>query len=397
MIGTSESAPSPISYRPLAILGCLTAGLLALLCLMVYGFIAYLNGLSLPFLPASTATFTPTAWPTYTPSPLLLSPTFSPTPTVSATASPTATTVVLPSPILLPTRTYTPWPTATPTPTRTATPSRTPRRTPTRTPTHTPTRTPTSPPPGVTYQDSHPSITYSTWKGVTDRRALGGTLRCSNKRNEIVLAQPPVSASQISLIFYRGPDQGKAEIYLDDILAETVDLYRAEPQYGFERRYELPSSGREQHMVKVVVLRQKRPASSGYRVCLDGIRVEGEFLDEFSAGIHYGPWRGVAHPRATNGMFRVANQPHAALTFTVTGRSFQWITARGPNYGKAAVYVDDRLIATVDLYAPERLWQQAIPFTRLGPGVHTVRIVVLGERHPASGGTGVVFDGFRIP
>jgi len=199
------------------------------------------------------------------------------------------------------------------------------------------------------------------------------------------------------LIFYRGPDQGKAEIYINDVPIETLDLYRAQPQYGFERSYELPASGREQHTVKVIVLRQKRPVSGGYRVCLDGFRADGQFLDEFHASAQYGPWRGASNHRASNGTYRITDQPNASLTFRIPGRSFHWITARGPDYGKAAVYVDDRLIATIDLYAPTRTWQHPIPFTRLGPGPHTVRIVVLGEHHPNSRGSGVVFDAFRVP
>jgi hypothetical protein len=69
---------------------------------------------------------------------------------------------------------------------------------------------------------------------------------------------------------------------------------------------------------------------------------------------------------------------------TVTARAVAWVALKGPNEGKATVYVDGKAVATVDLrYAstmPHRVvWSRA--WTTVG--THTIKIVVVGTAgHP---------------
>lgn len=372
MQNPQNQTPQKVNYMPLFALGCATVGLLTILCAVVFGAMSYLNGTSLPLRPALTPTST--LLPTETASP---SPTFASTPTFTASPLPTETGSPFPTFIFRP-------PTSIPTRTRT------PRPAPTKT------RTPTSVPQVTTYHDAHFVIAYSAWEGALNGRALGKTLRCAAKKNQTMVFVPDRNSAAVSVVFYRGPNQGKAKIYIDNALADTLDLYHASPQYGFEKKY----TGLDPsvpHTLKVTALRQKRNASSDFRVCVDGFRVGRQFVDEMQPSVRYGAWAGALNNRALGGAYRVSSQADSSVTFIVQGPSFQWITARGPRYGQAAVYVDGRLLAKVDLYSPSQRWQQAIPFTRLGRGAHTVRIVTLGLRHPDAGGDAVVFDGFRTP
>jgi len=69
------------------------------------------------------------------------------------------------------------------------------------------------------------------------------------------------------------------------------------------------------------------------------------------------------------------------------------VTTKGPTFGKARIYVDGVLVATIDLYAApthrqKLVWQR----TWATVGTHTVRIYVIGT----SGRPSVDIDGFGL-
>jgi hypothetical protein len=221
-------------------------------------------------------------------------------------------------------------------------------------------------------------------------------MRCSSSQGEVLSFDTARGTASMSIVLYRGPNQGKARILVDDTQVETLDLYGTSPQYRFEWKYKF-AKPLNAHQVRVVVLHEKRNPSTGYQVCFDGYRIGNTFTDDTNYGIRYGAWGGVWNGNGMGGGYRISAKIDSTVTFTTHGRSFQWITARGPNYGQAAIYVDTRLMAIVDLYFPVQAWQQTILVDNLGRGVHTVSIVVMGQNQPASGGSGVVFDGIFIP
>lgn len=202
--------------------------------------------------------------------------------------------------------------------------------------------------------------------------------------------------SLLSLVFYKGPNQGKMTILMDDIPIEKVDLYSANPSYRFVWSYHIPNL-EQTHIVKIRVLREKRFSSAGYQICFDGFKSDSEFTDDTNYAIRYGAWGGAWNDNAFGGGYRLARLADSSISFTTRGKSFQWITARGPNYGKAAIYVDSQLVKIVDLYLPVQAWRQYIKIDGLGRGIHSILIVVLGQNQPASTGTGIVLDGIVFP
>ena len=244
--------------------------------------------------------------------------------------------------------------------------------------------------------DAQYNFNFNAWIGLANNHALGKGMRCSSKKDELLTFDTSRGASRLSLFFYKGPNQGKARIIVDGAAVETLDLYKASPQYHFEWNYQFPNP-KQAHQVKVVVLREKRNASTGYQVCFDGFRVDNTFTDDTNYGIRYDAWSGNWNGKALGGGYRSSATADSSVTFTIRGSSFQWITNRGPNQGQADVYVDDKFIVTVDLYFPTQKWQQAILINRLGQGNHTVKIVVLGQHNSASGGNTIVFDGILVP
>lgn len=369
-----------VNYMPAFWIGILGTGLLGLLCLIIVGGLAYLRGFSFP---APSDTNTPA--PTFTPLSTATTTVGAPTQTSTATSSATATATFAPT--FTPSATFVYYtPTFLPTNTRTLTPA------PTRTFTPTPTRTPIL----NTIDDTNYAITYDSWIGLPDGHALGQGLRCTSRKDEMLAIDIPQNALKLSIIFYRGPNQGKARIILDGAAVDTLDLFRNNEQYQYV--YDIPlAAPKQNHEVKIVVLHEKRNASTGYQVCFDGLRVNNKPVDDDYIGVRYDFWAGITNGHAVSGVYRLASIANSVVSFDIRGSEFDWITARGPNFGQADIFVDDQLIMSVDLYFRVLQWDQSIHLQNLGGGGHTIKIVVKGEHNPLSRGDGIVFDGFRMP
>ena len=115
---------------------------------------------------------------------------------------------------------------------------------------------------------------------------------------------------------------------------------------------------------------------------------------ESSSYVAYtGSWPRRYHTDYRGDHARSAAVRGASATFRFKGSAVAWAGAIGPDRGRAAVYVDGVLKATVDLHATS-FRPQNILYKRTFPGSvnHTLKIVVLGTaRHPR-----VTVDGFIV-
>ena len=103
-------------------------------------------------------------------------------------------------------------------------------------------------------------------------------------------------------------------------------------------------------------------------------------FDESSLAIEFsGGWGEAEFARYNGGQVRYAIASGATAWFTFTGTSIAWVGPMGPTRGEANVYLDEELVATVDVYASRyrpraEIFSQA--FDRLG--THTITIEVAG-------------------
>jgi hypothetical protein len=67
------------------------------------------------------------------------------------------------------------------------------------------------------------------------------------------------------------------------------------------------------------------------------------------------------------------------VTFTFRGTGVDWVTVRNRRQRRAAIYVYGVLVRTIDNYAATPTYGVVRSITGLVDGLHTVRIVVLGE------------------
>jgi len=105
-------------------------------------------------------------------------------------------------------------------------------------------------------------------------------------------------------------------------------------------------------------------------------------LSEQDRSITYrGSWGQASHPGYAGGkvLWAIAKGASAAVRFT--GTSVSWIGPVGPTRGSAQVWLDGKLVATVNEYAPEYAPRRTLFSRTFGSsGVHTIRIVVAGTR-----------------
>jgi hypothetical protein len=102
-------------------------------------------------------------------------------------------------------------------------------------------------------------------------------------------------------------------------------------------------------------------------------------------------WTRRNDPAYFQGRAVECGEPGAYVQFSFNGSGIYWRAIADTDGGKADVFIDDKLVETVDCY-----YRGALPFqfasirTGLDPGVnHTVRVVVRSDRNPRSTGTNI--------
>lgn len=108
--------------------------------------------------------------------------------------------------------------------------------------------------------------------------------------------------------------------------------------------------------------------------------IQGSTYPHFMRTLHYTPTRG------------------ATATHKFYGRRAAWIGTMGPDKGRAEVWLDGKLAATVDLYSPTFLSRKVVYSKYFGPTIawHSVEIRVLGRKHESSTGMRVDVDGVAV-
>jgi hypothetical protein len=97
------------------------------------------------------------------------------------------------------------------------------------------------------------------------------------------------------------------------------------------------------------------------------------------------------------GLYRsVTSQKGQSTSMTFSGTGVVWTFQKAADRGKAAVYIDGVLKATVDQYSSSSVSRATWTASGLAAGRHTIRIVALGTKRTASKGTLVSVDALTV-
>jgi hypothetical protein len=107
---------------------------------------------------------------------------------------------------------------------------------------------------------------------------------------------------------------------------------------------------------------------------------DARVLDDSNDAIDFSNgWGEAEFARYNGGQVRYADEAGATTWLTFRGRSIAWIGPLGPTRGEAKVYLDDELVATVDVYAKRfRPRAEIFSATFNQPETHTITIEVVG-------------------
>ncbi|MGV9313023.1 peptidoglycan recognition protein family protein [Streptomyces sp. NPDC003691] len=115
-------------------------------------------------------------------------------------------------------------------------------------------------------------------------------------------------------------------------------------------------------------------------------------LQETNA-VKSGTWTTKSASSYLGGKSYTSGTKNASLTWTFTGRSAAWVVSRAATSGQAHVYVDGKLVRTVDLKSATTKYRDAIwTQTWATSAKHTVKIVVVGTaKRPTVTTDGLVY------
>jgi len=120
---------------------------------------------------------------------------------------------------------------------------------------------------GETIEESAPSLIYTGWSTSTNVNAYQGTYRKSSRPNTSISFN--FIGTRFTWLTTRGPKYGIAQVYIDGVLYDTVDLYFTRNQW----RYGHSVSGLQArgHVVKITVTGTRNPASRANTIVFAGI------------------------------------------------------------------------------------------------------------------------------
>jgi hypothetical protein len=235
------------------------------------------------------------------------------------------------------------------------------------------------------------------WDSDSAAGASGGTsISASRAGDTVTLAFTGTSVSAKGL---KAPAGGYSDVYVDGVRRVTASSYRSAAAYQ-QLLFSVGGLSSAAHVLQVRVLGTKPTGATGTNVDLDVFTVGTTPVQDTSAAVVQGFAR-VPTSSASGGSYDLlafsatgdnGGKPMADVRFYGTGVS--WYATKSNRSGKAAVYVDGALKATVDLYASATTYKAtAWTSPTLTKGLHTLRIVSLGAKGAtASAGTDVSID-----
>jgi GH25 family lysozyme M1 (1,4-beta-N-acetylmuramidase) len=237
-------------------------------------------------------------------------------------------------------------------------------------------------------EQDNPALTYR-WRSVPNRAAYGGSYFVEHlARARISFA---FTGGSVTWYTVTGPTQGRASVSIDGRFRGTFDQSSRNTRFRVARRF--TGLGAGAHKITIIVLGKRGRASTDTQVTVDAFRAGGS--------LHATPavvaaWHPVGAPEASNSSFAETDLAGSSVWLRFRGTAIDWYTVKGPNKGRARVYVDGRLVRTVDNHSAQATFEVRRHVGGLTDAVHFIRILVLGESRRAATGSMVAIDRFVV-
>lgn len=226
------------------------------------------------------------------------------------------------------------------------------------------------------------------WREVSAKKAFGSSYAVEHFAG--AKASFTFSGNGVTWYTVTGPLQGRAAVSIDGKAHGTFDQYAASSHMKVARTF--AHLGHGQHTITIRVLGRGSAAATDTQVAIDAFGVGGDVVR--TPGLQ-ASWGKRSVSGASGDSVAVNDLAGADATLAFRGTGLEWHTVRGPDQGRAQMFVDGALIKTVDNYASETtVFLRTI--TGLSDGVHELRIVVVGEARPKATDERVSIDAFTV-
>jgi hypothetical protein len=221
--------------------------------------------------------------------------------------------------------------------------------------------------------------------------ASGGsyiTANVAGSRSDLTFTA--TAGQTVSVFGIRLPNGGNADVYLDGVKKATPSFYASTATRS--RVYLSPALAAGTHTISIRPLGTKPAASSGSWVSIDNVNFGATVKQESSLRQTF---RRVSSSSASGGSYDVAvhqadaDSTPARFRVTLVGTGFALYATKTPTSGKARVYVDGALKATIDLKSASIVYNTVAYSTTFPLAQHVVRIEAVGTATGANSDVGV--------
>lgn len=226
---------------------------------------------------------------------------------------------------------------------------------------------------GSLVEDQASRAASYSWRTVPERAALGGSYTVERRAG--ATASYAFTGTSVTWVGAAGPDQGRVDVLVDGVRRATVDTYAPAPRWRVARTVSGVAPGR--HVLTLRVRGDRSARSRGTTVVLDAVRAASGTTAATPAWD--AAWCTAGSPSFAGGSAAVADLAGAEVTFTFRGTGVDWVTLTAPGAGRARVYVDGRLYATVDNDSPVRRYGVRRTVSGLTDAVHRVTLRIVGD------------------
>ncbi|MBI5192680.1 MAG: hypothetical protein HZA08_04450 [Nitrospirae bacterium] len=291
------------------------------------------------------------------------------------------------------------------------------------------------------YEETSPSVTKTgSWTSNAFWSPSGGSWISSFTRYDAVSFT--FSGSGVSWSGFKYSTFGIANVYIDNVLKGTVDLY-SPTQQSSQVLWSISNLTNTSHTLKIEVSGTRNPNSTYTYISIDAFDVsvpnpdnnaylmlaDGKFsvtqtadildfargtlnnvkivgngtntttrYEETNASVtKAGTWTSNTFWTPSGGSWISSTTKNDTVSFSFNGSGVAWIGFKYSAFGKAYVYIDNVLQATVDLYDPNQLNQQVLwSISNLANTSHTLKIEVAHIKNPSSVGYMIGIDAFDV-
>lgn len=242
------------------------------------------------------------------------------------------------------------------------------------------------------FQDTHSALAYSgKW---TTASTKNGTFQQIDGVGSVEFS---FWGNQIEWIGTRNPDQGIADVYIDGIKAASPSLYSKTTLH--EQSLFKESFANGHHTIKVAWTGKFDPSvkkGAHAYINVDAFKAATLMRSNDITANFKGLWGSAFGGNFSRGVQRFTETKDSSAVYTISGSAVTLLANTGNNRGIADVYIDEKLISTVDLYSPTTTYGVPVFTTALTKGKHTLKVVHTGEKNNKSTGTLITIDGLHF-